>query len=100
MTPILVRNSCAFPDRPLPRAKDGVPVPDVDAPHAQLDAEPGRNGSYPQTREFDADGNPVRNIDFTDHGRMRNHPNPHQRTWQSNPTVGKPQRALVALPLE
>jgi RHS repeat-associated protein len=89
----------AFPNRPLPR-NNGHPVPDVvGAPHTQLGRRPGRRGSYPQAREFDADGNPVRDIDFTDHGRPQNHENPHQHNYIPNPTGGTPQRG-PAVPLE
>ncbi|NGY63349.1 RHS repeat protein [Lentzea sp. NEAU-D13] len=69
----------AFPDRELPRDRHGNPVPDPEAqgyPHTQLGTKDGRHGPYPQAREFDADGRPVRDIDFTDHGRPANHDNP------------------------
>ena len=38
----------------------------------------GSKGPYKQAREFDENGNPVRDIDHTDHGRPGQHPNPHQ----------------------
>jgi len=82
-----------FPDRPLPRDKDGNPIPDQDAkghPHSQLGQQQGRKGKYDQAREFDANGRPVRDIDFTDHGRQ--HPNPHQHRYLPNPTGGTPMR--------
>jgi RHS repeat-associated protein len=81
----------AFPDRKLPRDRYGRPVPDADAPHTQLGRQDGRRGSYPQAREFDASGNPVRDIDFTDHGRP-GHPSPHQHSWEPNPSGGTPRR--------
>jgi RHS repeat-associated protein len=80
------------PDRPLPNTPDGVHIPDVDAPHTQLGTKGGRKGEYPQAREFDEHGNPVRDIDFTDHGRPQNHPNPHQHEHKPNPTGGTPIR--------
>ncbi len=83
------------PDRPLPNTPDGIPIPDVDVPHTQL----GTRGSkkrpgeqYPQAREFGKDGKPVKGIDFTDHGRPWNHPNPHEHPYEPNPTGGTPGR--------
>lgn len=83
-----------FPDRNLPRDPYGNPVPDPEAegPYTQLGQKDGRNGSYDQAREFDANGRPVRDIDFTDHGRPNNHPNPHQHDYLPNGTGGTPQR--------
>jgi RHS repeat-associated protein len=84
----------SFPDRPLPRGENGEPVPDEDAngPHTQLGTKDGRNGKYPQAREFDKDGKPVKDIDFTDHGGREGHPNPHQHPYRDNPTGGTKQR--------
>ncbi|MFM8899896.1 MAG: RHS repeat-associated core domain-containing protein [Burkholderiales bacterium] len=86
-------NGNRFPDRPLPRDKDGNPIPDPEAEgaHTQLGQKQGRKGKYDQAREFDANGKPVRDIDFTDHGRPQNHPNPHQHDYLPNPTGGTPQ---------
>ncbi|GAA3877132.1 hypothetical protein GCM10022227_38690 [Streptomyces sedi] len=89
----------AFPDRPLPRDRHGNPQPDVPFPHTQLGRRTGRRDSYPQAREFDGDGNPVRDVDFTDHNRPANHENPHQHNYEPNPTGGTPQRG-PAVPLE
>lgn len=73
-----------FPDRDLPRdTKHGTPMPDPEAegnPHTK----DGRRGRYDQTREFDSNGKPFRDIDFTDHGH--GHPNPHQHEYEQNPT--------------
>ncbi|WP_412770419.1 polymorphic toxin type 24 domain-containing protein [Ralstonia solanacearum] len=87
-------SNSGFPDRDLPRDKNGIPVPEPDAegPHTQLGTKEGRNGKYDQAREFDENGRPVRDIDFTDHGRPNNHPNPHQHWYRPNPTGGTPQR--------
>lgn len=82
-----------FPNRQLPRDRHGNPVPDPEAsgsPHSQLGTQEGRRGTYPQAREFDAEGRPVRDIDFTDHGR--GHPSPHQHPYVPNSTGGTPQR--------
>jgi hypothetical protein len=68
------------------------PVPETDAPHTELGTKDGSKGRYPQAREFDEKGNPVRDIDFTDHGRPEQHPNPHQHLPQPNPSGGTPQR--------
>jgi hypothetical protein len=75
------------PDRPLPNNPVGIHVPDVDAPHTQLGTKEGRHGKYPQAREFDGKGNPVRDIDFTDHNQPQNHPNPHQHEHTTKPRV-------------
>jgi len=83
------------PDRPLPKDEEGVPIPETDAPHTEL----GRKGSktrpgetYPQAREFDKEGKPVRDIDFTDHQRPDIHPAPHQHRHEPNKTGGTPER--------
>lgn len=83
----------AFPDRDLPRAKGGEPAPEPDAagPHTQLGRADGRYGRYKQAREFDKDGKPVRDIDFTEH-RPGTHPNPHQHRSIPNKTGGTPSR--------
>jgi len=84
----------AFPNRALPRSEHGTPIPDAEAAgtaHTQLGRQEGRNGSYPQAWEFDQNGKPVRDIDFTDHGRPQNHVNPHQHRYIPNPTGGSPQ---------
>jgi hypothetical protein len=90
------------PDRDLPRDEDGLPVPDTDAPHTQL----GTRGSkrrpgetYPQAREFDKDGKPIRDIDFTDHKEPDKHPNPHQHKHEPNKTGGTPARSKNAEPV-
>jgi hypothetical protein len=87
------------PDRTLPRDKHGNPVPDTNAPHTQLGTKRGRNGDYTQAREFDGNGKPVRDIDFTDHGRPQNHPNPHQHRYVPNETGGTLRRLKDAEPL-
>ncbi|MBA2726546.1 MAG: hypothetical protein H0U49_00030 [Parachlamydiaceae bacterium] len=75
------------PDRPLPQ-KEGVLIPDTDAPHTQLGLRSGRRGRYRQAREFDKDGKPLRDINFTDHSRPHEHTKPHQHPREENPTGG------------
>lgn len=87
------------PDRPLPLDEDGKHVPDTDVPHTQLGTRNGEKGKYPQAREFDENGRPVRDIDFTDHGRPDKHPFPHQHRWKENPTGGTRQRNKLAEPV-
>ncbi len=83
------------PDRPLPMTEDGVPIPDTDDSHTQLgtkDSKRRPGEKYPQAREFDKNGKPVKTIDFTDHGEPHIHPNPHEHLYEPNPTGGTPQR--------
>ena len=68
-----------------------MPVPEADVPHTELGTKgskkrPGE--TYPQAREFDKNGKPIRDIDFTDHGTPNKHPNPHQHRREENPTGG------------
>jgi RHS repeat-associated protein len=78
--------------------KSGAPIPDPEAegsPHSQLGTrdsttQPGE--TYPQAREFDENGQPVRDIDFTDHGRPETHPNPHQHQRKQDQKRGEKQR--------
>lgn len=87
------------PDRPLPLTEDGIPIPETDVPHTQLGTRDGSKGKYPQAREFGKDGKPMKGIDFTDHGRPWDHPNPHEHPYEPNPTGGTPGRGN-AKPLE
>ncbi len=91
------------PARELPRNKNGVPTPDSQYPHTQLGTREGRKGTYTQGREWDYDSNgklrPIRDTDFTDHGRPGNHANPHQHYWLPNPTGGSPYHG-PAVPLQ
>lgn len=99
---ILWKNTDVYaPDRPLPRhPRTGEPVPDSDAPHTQLGTRDGTKGKYPQAREFDAQGKPVKDIDFTDHDKPKKHPNPHQHKYKPNATGGTPERSSKAEPVE
>jgi hypothetical protein len=76
----------------LPKDKNGNPVPDSEHPHTQLGTKKGRKGSYKKTREWSKNGKLEKDIDWTDHGRPMDHPNPHQHRWRPNPTGGTPQR--------
>lgn len=95
------------PERDLPRVPkgesgEGEPLPDAEAlgrEHTQLGTKQGRKGNYTQAREFDKNGKPVRDIDFTDHGRPQNHVNPHQHRWEPNQTGGTLQRSKKSTPL-
>jgi len=83
------------PDRELPRKENGEPDATADGAegaHTQLGTKNGREGKYKQAREFDAEGNPKKDIDFTDHGRPDTHSNPHQHEWIPNETGGTPKR--------
>jgi len=84
------------PPRALPRdPRTGKALPDPEGqgvPHTQLGEKVGSNGqAYPQRRTFDEHGNPVEDVDHTDHGRPQNHPNPHRHRHHPNPS-GSPQR--------
>ncbi|RKN75920.1 hypothetical protein D7Z94_24985 [Ulvibacterium marinum] len=86
----------------LRRDKNGEPKPDPEAEgtsHTQLGTKEGRNGNYKQAREFDSEGKPVRDVDFTDHGRPNEHSNPHQHKYNESQTGGTQQRGK-AEPLE
>jgi RHS repeat-associated protein len=77
------------PDRPLPRdAASGKPVPESSAPHTQLGRRTSRRTgeTYTQGREFGHEGQHVRDVDFTNHGR-KDHTNPHQH--RIDPQTGK-----------
>jgi hypothetical protein len=76
----------------LPKDKNGNPVPDSEHPHTQLRTRKGSKGPYRKTREWGKDGKLEKDIDWTDHGRPKDHPNLHQHRWQPNPTGGTPQR--------
>ncbi len=73
------------PNRDLPRYPGGRPKPESGDPHTQLGT---RKGLYPQSREFDANGRPVRDIDWTDHGQPDWHTDPHQHLYGSDGSRG------------
>ncbi|MEM7049751.1 MAG: RHS repeat-associated core domain-containing protein, partial [Acidobacteriota bacterium] len=79
------------PDRTLPRDEYGNAIPDVNLPHTQLGRRSSaKSGEYTQAREFGHDGEKVRDVDFTNHGRG-DHPDPHQHRY--DPSTGKRLRA-------
>ncbi len=55
-----------------------------------------RGEIYPYAREIDKYGKPIRDIDFTDHGYPKAHPNPHQHEHRENETGGTPKRSKDA----
>ncbi|MCG8424204.1 MAG: hypothetical protein MJE77_40445, partial [Proteobacteria bacterium] len=102
---VWARNTCAAGGarpRYVPRGSDGKPLslprgpngelaPSSPHPHTQLGWREGRRGGYPQTREFGADGKPVKQVDWTDHGRPAQHTDPHVHDYLPNLTGGTPQ---------
>ena len=89
-------------DRSLPRKIDGTPDASADGAsgaHTQLGKKDGRNGSYNQAREFDVNGNVVKDVDFTDDGRPGNHSNPHEHKYVPIETGGTPSRSKKSEPL-
>lgn len=88
-------------------SKTGAAKPDPEAEgaaHSQLGtrnnskSQPGK--TYPRAQEFDAQGQPVREIDFTDHGMPKEHPNPHEhkRGPEPNPGAGRKKGPPTPLP--
>ncbi|MBL7997355.1 MAG: hypothetical protein JNL32_01835 [Candidatus Kapabacteria bacterium] len=78
------------PPVPLERDENGKAKPSSPYPHTQLGTRESKSRpgtTYPQAREFDADGRPVRDIDFTDHGRPSKHTDPHEHKY--DPNTGK-----------
>lgn len=90
---VLVHNACAPPPRrpyapndpttgsplPIPKGPHGVPASESPFPHTQLGTKvsSGTGQPYTQAREFGQNGQHIRDMHFTNHGRG-NHPNPHQ----------------------
>lgn len=91
------------PSRELPKNKHGVLQSDAKVPHTQIGTKKGSKGDYTQAREWgyceNGDLVPRRDIDFTDHGRWRDHTNPHQHRWLRDSPRGSPRRG-DAIPLE
>jgi hypothetical protein len=72
----------------------GGPDPAAEGPHSTVRWDPTNERVY-QTREFDANGNPVRDVDQTSptypngNPRTDHPPAPHQHPWRVNdPAVG------------
>lgn len=84
---------------PLPVEQDGVKIPSSQYPHTQLGYREGSKGGYRQTRTWSENGQLIKDIDWTDHSRPQNHPNPHEHIWLPNPTGGSAQRGPTK-PLE
>ncbi|MBL6447617.1 hypothetical protein JMN32_14965 [Fulvivirga sp. 29W222] len=70
----------------LSKDQTGKPTADPEAtgPRTTLGTREGRKGTYTQGAEFDGDGNLIKKVEHTDHGRPQNHPNPHQHWWQGD----------------
>jgi len=86
------------PDKPLTRDKNGNPKPDKEGEgvaHTQLGKKKGRKEEYTQAREFDKNGKPKKDIDFTDHGRPKEHEKPHQHSYKPNETGGTLKRGAA-----
>jgi len=84
---------------PLPRGTNGELAPSSLDPHTQIGWRAGRNGGYVQTREFGPNGQPVKQVDWTDHGRPQMHTDPHVHDYVPNPTGGTPQHGAARPPL-
>lgn len=88
---------------PLPQADGtGYPVPDPDAegrPHTIIGTRESKRGrgKYRQAREFDQNGKPVRDIDWSNHGQ-RDIENPHQHDWTED-EQGQPRRGRQHKPM-
>lgn len=119
-----------FPRIPLRRNQHGVNLPDtksdisdlipgghtypwpvrpgydlgVDGAHTQLGWRIGEHKDmtyeYGQAREYNELGEPMRDIDFTDHCRPDLHPNPHWHHQLPNSTGGTKNREKIARPLD
>lgn len=76
---------------PIPRGPNGELAPSSMDPHTQIGWQDGRRGGYVQTREFGPNGQPVKQVDWTDHGRSAQHTDPHVHDYVPNPTGGTPQ---------
>ena len=76
---------------PLPSGPNRELAPSSMDPHTQIGWREGRNGGYVQTREFWPNGEPVKQVDCTDHGRPGRRTDPHVHAYSPNPTGGSPQ---------
>jgi Flp pilus assembly protein TadG len=83
---------------PLPRGPNGEVAPSSMDPHTQIGMRTGRKGDYPQTREFGPNGQPVKQVDWTNHGRPNAHTDPHVHDYVPNPTGGTPQHGPARAP--
>jgi RHS repeat-associated protein len=83
---------------PLPRGPNGELAPSSMDPHTQIGWREGRRGGYVQTREFGPNGQPVKQVDWTDHGRPAQHTDPHVHDYVPNPTGGTPQHGPARPP--
>ena len=80
---------------PLPRSKHGVDLPSSNSPHTQIGWRVSKRDDQPpyrQTREWGYNGKEIKTTDWTDHGRPKNHTNPHDHSCKPNTTGGTPER--------
>ena len=82
----------------LPRSPTGGLAPSSMDPHTQIGWRDGRRSGYVQTREFGPNGQPVKQIDWTDHGRPGQHTDPHVHDYVPNPTGGTPKHGPARPP--
>ncbi|HBL15074.1 MAG TPA: hypothetical protein DD379_27515 [Cyanobacteria bacterium UBA11162] len=87
-----------------PRFGEPKPDPNAVGAHSRLRWDTHNKRIY-QAREFDVNGQPVRDIDFTSPtypngtSRADHFPPPHQHRWLLNPTGGTPIRNKIPEPL-
>lgn len=75
----------------LPEVTISAGKPKVDSEakgkhHTQIGEKKSKSGAgeYPKRRTVDKDGNTRKEIDYTDHNRPKEHPNPHKHDWPKN----------------
>jgi RHS repeat-associated protein len=83
---------------PLPRGPNGELAPSSPNPHTQIGWQEGRRGGYAQTREFGPNGQPLKQVDWTNHRRPAQHSDPHVHDYIPNPTGGTPQHGPARAP--
>jgi len=91
-------NGLYTPKSFLPKNSDGQPVPSSNYPHTQIGLKEGRNTVYRQTREWGYNGDIVKDIDWTNHGRV-DHSMPHVHDYINNITGGSKNRSTNSYPL-
>lgn len=88
------------PKGSVPRADNGDYLPDPTAvgPHTLLGTTKGRKGTYVQGSSFDAKGKFRGRTDCTDHGRPKEHTNPHFHPASSPNSVDDAQPISQGVP--
>lgn len=77
---------------PLPRDKNGVPIPSTNSPHSQIGWRNGSKEGYRQTREWENASRPIKTTDWTKHGNRLGHTYPHDHRHLPNSTGGSLKR--------